>query len=134
MNMSNNLSKLLTKIKELEADREKSSIDQVLLKDLEDFKMARQAGSRFRALDHAWDFFSALIDEVERLQFLDAELKRARARNTLLESRLKSSIDVMDEMREQITQMSGMFDDEDGAILAACSLHDDFKMSAGVMS
>lgn len=65
-----------------------------------------------------------ILTDLQRLQKLEAELHRVRDRVNVLESTLDKSSAVMLEMREQIEQMRGLFDDEDGAIQACCDEHD----------
>jgi len=65
-----------------------------------------------------------ILADLQRLQKLEAELHRVRDRVNVLESTLDKSSAVMLEMREQIEQMRGLFDDEDGAIQACCDEHD----------
>lgn len=74
-----------------------------------------ESNIHFIALVH--EHFPALIEEIERLQWTQDRLAR-------LEMLLNSSSETMSQMREQIEQMRGMFDDEDGAIHAACCKHD----------
>lgn len=69
----------------------------------------------------------ALLEEIERLQWLEAELHRVRDRAGKLESTLHSAVNVMQSMICQIEQMRGMFEDEDGAIQAVCDEHDDVE-------
>jgi chromosome segregation ATPase len=69
----------------------------------------------------------ALLEEIERLQWLEAELHRVRDRAGKLESTLHSAVNVLQSMRCQIEQMRGMFEDEDGAIQLACTEHDDVE-------
>ena len=65
-----------------------------------------------------------ILADLQRLQQFEAELHRVRDRVNVLESTLDKSSAVMLEMREQIEQMRGLFDDEDGAIQACCDEHD----------
>ena len=74
-----------------------------------------ESNIHFIALAH--HHFPALIEEIERLQWTQDRLAR-------LEMLLHSSSETMSQMREQIEQMRGLFDDEDGAIHAACCKHD----------
>ena len=74
-----------------------------------------ESNIHFIALAH--QYFPALIEEIERLQWIQSRLER-------LEMLLGSSSEAMSQMREQIEQMRSMFDDEDGAIHAACCKHD----------
>ncbi|MBF6650009.1 hypothetical protein [Methylobacter sp. BlB1] len=69
----------------------------------------------------------SLLEEIERLQWLEAELHRVRDRAGKLESALYSAGNVMQSMRCQIEQMLGMFEDEDGAIQAVCNEHEDVE-------
>ncbi len=69
-----------------------------------------------------------LIDEIERLQWLESELDRVRFRTNQLESLLDSSTQTLSQMRDQIEQMRPLFDDEDGAIQEACDCHDQFNV------
>ena len=81
-----------------------------------------RANAEFIALAH--NKFSAIMEEIDRLQWLEAELHRVRDRASQLEAALDSSIEAMSQMREQIEQMRGLFDDDDSAIQEACNLHD----------
>ncbi len=81
----------------------------------------RIANAEFIIMAH--NMMPELLAEVGRLQWLEAELQRVRGRANVLRSTLDSSIEVMQNMREQINQMSSMFDDEDGAIQLACNEH-----------
>lgn len=74
-----------------------------------------ESNLHFIALAH--QSFPALIEEIERLQWLQDRVTR-------LEMLLDFSSEAMSQMREQIEQMREMFDDEDGAIHAACCKHD----------
>ena len=65
-----------------------------------------------------------ILADLQRLRQFEAELNRVRDRANILESTLDKSSAVMLEMREQIEQMRGLFDDEDGAIQACCDGHD----------
>lgn len=71
---------------------------------------------------HAMPF---LIDEIERLQFLDAKVDRL---TELVSDALKTS----DQMREQIEQMRSLFDDEDGSISDACDSHTALMIAASL--
>ncbi|MBS3963769.1 MAG: hypothetical protein KGZ80_04585 [Methylomonas sp.] len=66
-----------------------------------------------------------LIDEIERLYWLEAELDQAKNHTNQLMSLLQKSSQTMSSMREQIEQMRPMFDDEDGAIQYVCDSHDE---------
>lgn len=72
--------------------------------------------------------FPALLEELDRMQWLQAELHRVQDRAKQLESVLESSIESQSQLREQIEQMRGLFDDEDGAIQDACDCHDRFNV------
>jgi hypothetical protein len=65
-----------------------------------------------------------ILADLHRLQQFEAELHHDRDRANMLETNLGKSLIVMQEMREQIEQMRGLFDDEDGAIQACCDEHD----------
>jgi hypothetical protein len=69
----------------------------------------------------------ALLEEIERLQWLEAEFHRVRDRAGKLESVLHSVVNVIQSMRCQIEQMRGMFEDEDVAIQLACTENDDVE-------
>jgi len=84
----------------------------------------RLANAEFITLAH--NMMPEIFAEVERFQWLEAELQRVRGRANVLESTLHLSIEVMQIMREQIDQFQSMFDDEDGPIESACPEHDDF--------
>ena len=66
-----------------------------------------------------------LIDEIERLQFLDAKVER-------LTNLVSAALETSDQMREQIEQMRSLFDDEDGSISDACDSHSMLKIAASL--
>ncbi|NOU20305.1 MAG: hypothetical protein HOO93_00700 [Methyloglobulus sp.] len=65
-----------------------------------------------------------ILAEIERLHRVEAGSDRVKNRSNLLESTLIETSGALCELREQIEQMRGLFDDEDGAIQAACTKHD----------
>lgn len=71
--------------------------------------------------------FPALLEELDRMQWLQTELHRVQDRAKQLESVLESSIESQSQLREQIKQMRGLFDDEDSASQDACNRHDAFN-------
>jgi hypothetical protein len=81
-------------------------------------------GYKNRWIAMAYHHFPEIAEEIERLQWLDAELDRVGQRANFFERTLKELLNTMSDMREQIEQMRGLFDDEDGAIQAACTEHD----------
>ena len=91
------------------------------------FGIGPKADANINLICQTQNMMPEILAEVERLQWLEAELQRVRGRANVLESTLHSSIEVMQIMREQIDQFQSMFDDEDGPIESACPEHDDIK-------
>ena len=82
----------------------------------------RLANAEFIILAH--NMMPEILADLDRLQLLESELDCVKDRKNRLEIALKVSTEAMDQMREQIEQMRGIFDDMDGAIQAACDAHD----------
>jgi hypothetical protein len=82
----------------------------------------RLANAEFIILAH--NMMPEILVDLDRLQLLESELDCVKDRKNRLEIALKVSTEAMDQMREQIEQMRGIFDDMDGAIQAACDAHD----------
>jgi hypothetical protein len=91
------------------------------------FGVGPQAEANANFLCLVQNLIPDILTDLERLQQLEAELHCAKERANVLESKLDKSSAVMLEMREQIEQMRGLFDDEDGAIRDACNCHDAFN-------
>ncbi len=82
----------------------------------------RLANAEFIILAH--NMMPEILADLDRLQLLESELDCVKDRKNKLEIALKVSTEAMGQMREQIEQMRGIFDDMDGAIQAACDAHD----------
>ena len=91
---------------------------------LRDLKAFWEEGAKQAWSDLAYPHFPAIAEEIERLQWLDAELDRVRQRANFFELTLRELLLTMSDMHGQLEQMRGLFDDEDGAIQAACTGHD----------
>ena len=91
---------------------------------LRDLKAFWEEGAKQAWSDLAYPHFPAIAEEIERLQWLDAELDRVRQRANFFELTLRELLLTMSDMRGQLEQMRGLFDDEDGASQAACTGHD----------
>ncbi len=90
--------------------------------ELEAVHNENSANAEFIRLAH--NLIPDILAEIERLYGMEAELDRVKNRSSLLENILIETSGILCELREQIEQMRGLFDDEDGAIQAACLRHD----------
>ena len=88
------------------------------------FGVGPQAEANATFLCKMQNLMPDILADLQRLQQLEAELQHLRDRANVLKSTLDKSSTVMLEMREQIEQIRGLFDDEDGAIQACCDEHD----------
>lgn len=90
--------------------------------ELEAVHNENSANAEFIRLAH--NLMPDILAEIDRLHRVEAESDRSKTRSNLLESTLIETSGTLCELREQIEQMRGLFDDEDGAIQAACMRHD----------
>lgn len=90
--------------------------------ELEAVHSENSANAEFIRLAH--NLMPDILAEIDRLQRVEAESDRVKNRSSLLESTLIETSGTLCELREQIEQMRGLFDDEDGAIQIACMRHD----------
>lgn len=90
--------------------------------ELEAVHNENSANAEFIRLAH--NLMPDILAEIERLHRVEAGSDRVKNRSNLLENTLIETSGALCELREQIEQMRGLFDDEDGAIQAACMKHD----------
>jgi hypothetical protein len=90
--------------------------------ELEAVHNENSANAEFIRLAH--NLMPDILAEIDCLQRVEAGSYRVKNRSNLLESALIETSSVLCELREQIEQMRRLFDDEDGAIQAACTKHD----------
>lgn len=90
--------------------------------ELQNIHNENKANADFIRLAH--NLMPEMLSSLERLQWLEHELHRASSRVILLELTLTKVSTAMQGLRDQIEQMRGLFDDEDGAIQTACMGHD----------
>lgn len=114
---------LLAELDRLQKLKGKPS-DTGLMAVLRDLNAFSKDGTKQHWFDLAYTHFPAIAEEIERLQWLDAELGRVRQRANFFELTLKELMVTLTDMRGQLEQMRGLFNDEDGAIQTACSGHD----------
>ena len=88
------------------------------------FGIGAQAEANANFLCKMQNLMPDILADLHRLQQFEAELHHDRDRANMLETNLGKSLIVMQEMREQIEQMRGLFDDDDSAIQACCDGHD----------
>lgn len=90
--------------------------------ELKNVHKENSANAEFIRLAH--NLMPDILAEIEHLHRVEAGSDRVQNRSSLLESTLIETSGTLCELREQIEQMRGLFDDEDGAIQAACMRHD----------
>ena len=88
------------------------------------FGVGPQAKANANFLCLVQNLIPDILADLQRWQQHEAELHCAKERANVLVLTLDKSSAVMLEMREQIEQMRGLFDDEDGAIQACCDGHE----------